>query len=225
MIAPLQKTICYLAVILITICFTLYARSPVQIKGWTTIEQSIAAENLQGRFLQADFEMRPQQDYFSKHPQQVHASTKPFAASYTRKSGYYAVHYQQADLRRSEAILLLNEGVIAVFKGKPNQVGQDSTAVKAISPVYELGLNGPLAVPTGLVFVRFVEGVAVDSRSEAINHAGYKVVQNLFYAPQAAWLRACSGEIADALARIPRLEAIPDVENVEPQMLMESSRR
>jgi len=45
------------------------------------------------------------------------------------------------------------------------------------------------------------------------------------YAPNAAWLRARSGEIADALAGTPALDALPDLEAVEPQMLMERARR
>lgn len=53
----------------------------------------------------------------------------------------------------------------------------------------------------------------------------YELVESLAYAPQAAWLRAPAGDIADALAGLPRLEQLPDVENVEPQMLMESVRR
>lgn len=53
----------------------------------------------------------------------------------------------------------------------------------------------------------------------------YELVESLAYAPQAAWLRAPSGDMADALAGLSRLEQLPDIENVEPQMLLESVRR
>ena len=39
------------------------------------------------------------------------------------------------------------------------------------------------------------------------------------------WLRAKSRRIADALTGIPKLEALSGIENVEPQMLMESVPR
>lgn len=52
-----------------------------------------------------------------------------------------------------------------------------------------------------------------------------ELVESLAYVPQAAWLRAPSGDIAAALAGLSRLEQLADVENVEPQMLMESVRR
>jgi len=87
-------------------------------------------------------------------------------------------------------------------------------------PVYVLQPGGTPAVPTGLVFVRFKEGVKPNERTRDIEKAGYEIEQTLDYAPEAAWLRAKSGEIADALKGIDKLARIADVENVEPQMLM-----
>ncbi len=172
-------------------------------------------------------EVRFQSDYFSEYPEQIRVGSDAYgglsqrtAVSYTRKPGYYAIHYNQPSTVPPGAILQLNDGAIAVFPGEPNQ----SEAGK-LSPIYTLQPNGSLAVPTGLVFIRFVEGVDVDSQREVINQAGYEVAQTLPYAPHTAWLRAQSGNIADAIARIPQLEAIPNVENVEPQMLMERRLR
>ncbi|HAZ43592.1 MAG TPA: hypothetical protein DDW76_16925, partial [Cyanobacteria bacterium UBA11369] len=68
------------------------------------------------------------------------------------------------------------------------------------------------------VFIRFAEKVDVESHREAIEQAGYQIAQTLSYAPHAAWVRAQSGKISDALTGISKLEAIPNVENVEPQM-------
>lgn len=168
-------------------------------------------------------EVRFQKDYFSDYPEQIRVSSDAnggAAVSYTRKSGYYAVHYNQPGTVAVGAILRLNDGAIAVFSGEPNQSAQG-----ILSPVYTLESNGSVAVPTGLVFIRFAEGVDVESQHEAINRAGYEVVQSLSYAPHAAWLRAQSGNIVDAIAGISQLEAIANVENVEPQMLMERSLR
>lgn len=165
-------------------------------------------------------EVRFQKDYFSEYPQQIHVGSNLSAVSYTRHPGYYAIRYNQPGKVAPGAILQLNEGAIAVFSGEPNQSEKNT-----LSPVYTLEPNGSLAVPTGLVFIRFAEGVDVESQHEAINQAGYEIEQSLAYAPHAAWLRPKSGNIKDAIAGISRLEAIPNVENVELQMLMERGLR
>ena len=91
--------------------------------------------------------------------------------------------------------------------------------VCAVSP------DGGLALPTGQVFIRFKEGVQVEEHAEKIRNAGYEIAQSVSYAPHAAWLRPNSGDVADGLAKIPALEKIPDVENVEPQMLRPRANR
>ncbi|MBW4677287.1 MAG: hypothetical protein KME52_25770 [Desmonostoc geniculatum HA4340-LM1] len=165
-------------------------------------------------------EVRFQKDYFSEYPQQIRVGSDASAVSYTRQPGYYAIHYNQPSTVVRGAILQLNEGAIAVFPGEPNQSEKNT-----LSPIYTLQSNGSFAVPSGLVFIRFAEGVDVESQGEAINRAGYEVEQSLDYAPNAAWLRPRSGNINDAIAGISQLEAIPNVENVELQMLMERGLR
>ncbi|MDZ8069088.1 MAG: hypothetical protein RMY64_26320 [Nostoc sp. DedQUE08] len=172
-------------------------------------------------------EVRFQKDYFSEYPEQIRVGSDGYdglrlrtTVSYSRKPGYYAVHYNQPSTVATGAILRLNDGAIAVFSGEPNQSEQG-----ILSPIYTLESNGSLAVPTGLVFIRFAESVDVESQHEVINQAGYEVAQSLSYAPHTAWLRAKSGRIVDAIAGISQLEAIANVENVEPQMLMERGLR
>jgi hypothetical protein len=166
--------------------------------------------------------VRRMQDLFSDYPGKVRAGTHSADASYERKTDYYAEHGRQPDASAPGAALFLNGGAIAVFQGKP---AKDAVQPAALSPVYELYPGGSPAVPTGLVFLRFREGVDVASRQQEIKRAGYEVAQSPPFASNAAWLRARSGKIADALTGIPKLEALPDVENVEPQMLMESTTR
>ncbi|MHC5738501.1 hypothetical protein [Nostoc sp.] len=172
-------------------------------------------------------EVRFEKDYFSEYPQQIRVGGDAYsglrqgtAVSYTRKPGYYAIHYNQPRTVPPGAILQLNDGAIAVFSGEPNQ-----SEPGTLSPIYTVQPNGSLAIPTGLVFIRFAEGVDVQSQRQVINRAGYEVAQNLDYAPHTAWLRATSGNIADAIAGISQLEAIANVENVELQMLMERGFR
>ncbi len=157
---------------------------------------------------------------FDDYPQRIRYGTERPEAVYARVPGYYAVHGRPSGAPAPGAVLLLEEQAIAVFEGEA-----EGPPAATLTPVYALEPNGPLAVPTGRVFVRFAEGVDVETRRDALHRAGYEVAQRLAYAPQAAWLRAHSGEPAHALANIPALEALPDVENVEPQMLTEPARR
>lgn len=170
-------------------------------------------------------EVRTQQDYFNEYPQQIHVGTDA-TVFYNRQSGYYAAHYKQGSMRPSDAIFVLNEngGSIAIFAGEPPAI-DDTANTDALSPVYTVQGSGTLAVPTGMVFIRFAESVDIASQQAAINQAGYEVAQTLAYAPHAGWLRAKTGKIADALTGISQLATIPNVENVEPQMLMERQLR
>ena len=168
--------------------------------------------------------MSSKKDYFFKYPQQIRANMSPSAPLYVRKSDYYAVHNRPPELPAQGVVLLLNDGAIAVFQGEPDEA-RITAETGTLSPVYALQPGGLPAVPTGQIFVRFAEGVKAESRRQAIHRAGYELVESVPYAPHAAWLRPRSGDIAAALAGIPRLEQLPDVENVEPQMLLESVPR
>ena len=95
----------------------------------------------------------------------------------------------------------------------------------AIGPVYRRMPGGGLVVPTGRVLVRFAEGEPAEAHRAELADAGYEIEEVLSYAPHAAWLRACSGDIGDTLAQLDCLRAQPGIENVEPQMLGEVSRR
>jgi len=191
-------------------------------------ELSLVAEQLQVHSPPLIAQVTFQKNYFSEYPQQIRFGTEHSAVLYSRKPGYYAVHYKQPGTVAPGAVLQLNDGAIAVFQGEPDEPENAirlASTTGTLGPIYTLQADGTLAVPTGLVFIRFVEGVEVESHREAIKQAGYEIAQSLSYAPQAAWLRAQSGNILDALVGISKLESIPNVENVEPQMLMERVQR
>jgi hypothetical protein len=105
--------------------------------------------------------------------------------------------------------------------GAPKGGGADVT----ITPVYRLGADGPLAVPTGLVFLRLESDRRIENYEEKIERAGYRIARKLDYAPGSGWLESASGSIADALRRIEGLDSVPHVENIAPQMLMQSVNR
>jgi hypothetical protein len=164
----------------------------------------------------------------ANYPAEVQVGHGAASAVYVRTADHYALLHQRPDEVPDDAVLTLEGGSIAVFRGKPRarrSRKEPATRPPTVAPVYRLGADGPLAVPTGLVFARFAEGVPVESRREALERAGYEVVEIPSYAPHAAWLRARSGEIADALAATAALEKLPDMEGVEPQMLMHAARR
>ncbi len=162
-------------------------------------------------------------DIFADYPQQVPAGTERTSAIYKLSTGFYALHGRQPGAPAPGADYLFNDGRIAVFQGAPDKAAAGTP--EEPGPVYTLQPGGAPAVPTGLVFIRLRNGLPIDGSEAEIKKAGYEIAERVEYASNAAWLRARSGNIADALKGIERLKSMPDVENVEPQMLMESARR
>lgn len=146
-------------------------------------------------------------------PERLRAGTKRGDTFYARAEGYYATH-GAADA--AGALMTLKEEGIAVHRGEPDDSRRGAAPV---TPVYALHPSGPLAVPTGQIFISFAEGVTADSRRAEIESAGYEIVKTSQYTPHTAWLKSTSGDTARALSNIHALERLPDVENVEPQML------
>ncbi|HEX2273600.1 MAG TPA: hypothetical protein VHG90_06990 [Acidimicrobiales bacterium] len=95
----------------------------------------------------------------------------------------------------------------------------DVDAATPVMPVYRRGEGGGVVVPTGRVLVRFADGDSADAHRDELAAAGYDLEEVLGYAPQAGWVRATSGSIADTLGHLDRLQGVPGVENVEVQMV------
>ncbi|MFY9269125.1 MAG: hypothetical protein WAO55_05170 [Candidatus Manganitrophaceae bacterium] len=160
-----------------------------------------------------------------KFPREVRSRTQRPVTVYTRLPDHYAVHGLRRDRSPAEnPVLAMGEGEdrIEIFRGEAEK---QNNAPGKIGPVYTLPPGGAPAVPTGRIFIRFKEKIPVEQRLQEIEQAGYEIVQRLEYAPHAAWLQARSGEIADALTDISALERIADVENVEPQMVLQRANR
>lgn len=145
----------------------------------------------------------------------------PEAIVYRSEPSRYAEHRRPRDAAAPGALMLLNEGEIAVFAGEPPPTADPDR----LSPVYAQTPGGRLAVPTGLVFVRFAEGVSAADRRQELARAGYEIREIISYAPQAAWLEAREGGIAAALSGLAQLATLPEMENVEPQMLLQRALR
>jgi len=142
--------------------------------------------------------------------------------TYVRQAGYYAIRDLDPKVSAPKAMFTLDEGSTAIYRGDP-MASRFPQASGRLGPVYSVGEGGTLAVPTGLIFIRFKDGIRAEDRRQQVEHAGYRFVEVPHYAPSAAWVR--SDDIAQSLHGLAALEALPDVESVEPQMLMRSTRR
>lgn len=157
---------------------------------------------------------------FSDFPERVSAGRA--GEWYVRARGRYAVHHGEAEREVAGAEMTFAREGVSVFRGEP---GEARAGAATLTPVYELRPDGPPAVPTGKIFLRFKEGVEAASRRVEIERAGYEIIETPPYAPSGAWLRAAGGDVARSLSDIEALEKLADVENVEPQMLVERARR
>ena len=162
--------------------------------------------------------MQPK-EILAAFPEQMRASSGRPDVLYFKQRGC-AVHHRPHGAPAPGAALVLNEGEIAMYLDDPPPTELHSPGV-ALTPVYSQRPAGSPAVPTGLVCIRFREGISPETRQRQIVAAGYEIAQCLAYAPNTAWLRARSGSAAEALHNLSLLEQLPDVENVEPQMLRE----
>lgn len=124
--------------------------------------------------------------------------------------------------RVPDEAMVLERGLLVV--GVALTTADDLSSSAGVGPVYRHGEGGRLAVPTGRVLVRFKEG-DVTERREALEAAGYRLESVLGHAPCAGWFRSTSGGIVGALRDIERLEVVPGVVSVEPQMVGERHRR
>jgi hypothetical protein len=151
--------------------------------------------------------------FWLNYPKQLQIGS-PDPAVYELKADYYALTYDPDAAPPAQAIATIDG--IAIFAGEPI----DPSAATAV-----YGLSGQaMAVPTGQVFVRFSSGNAAD-RQGAIAAAGYQIAETLDYAPEAAWLRASSGNIADALTQLAALQGLDNIAAIEPQLVMARSLR
>jgi hypothetical protein len=166
-----------------------------------------------------------QQDKFPAFPRDVVSRTPQHRAEYKLSTDLYALRESGAESRAADDVVaILNDGdhTIVVFRGP---LAERGAMKRDVVPVYTLQPGGMPAVPTGLVFISFKEGIAANTRRPEIERAGYVIEKELDYAPQAAWLKAQSGKVEDALAGVAALEQIGDLVTIEPQMLIPRASR
>ncbi|BCX05904.1 MAG: hypothetical protein KatS3mg053_3842 [Candidatus Roseilinea sp.] len=155
----------------------------------------------------------------SDYPTRLRASTEHPEVIYTRARGYHAVkNAPRAQTKRAVSALEDDDSTYLILHGEPK------TLDESVSAVYR-GDGGALYVPTGRVFVRLDEGARAEAYADAFRKLGFVIAQSLPYAPNAAWLEREDGDAAAALHSIGALEKLPQVRNVEPQLLTMRSLR
>lgn len=160
-------------------------------------------------------------DPLAAFPVRLRHSTEYAQRVYERAPDLYALPAPAATAgataaaRPERSLSTDSGGRLDIFRAVPGAAPAGAQAI------YVEPASGQWMVPSGRVFVRFVATASAESRRGALLRAGYRIVALPSYAAQAAWLEAADGEAAHALAGIDRLEALADVENVEPQWLGE----
>lgn len=138
-----------------------------------------------------------------------------------QQAGVFALHGEHLPVS-AQVVLRFEPERISVLSGAP-PLPLDPN--QSVSPVYAASGRDALAVPTGQLFVRLRQGVAVADVRAELEQTGCVIAKELDHAPEAAWLRARSGSIAEALGCVARLRGLAVVENVEPQLLMQRMAR
>lgn len=168
--------------------------------------------------------MRDPRDDFQAYPRELKASTADSDQVCRREELYFAVQELLEEQNDLFVEWRSSGDRITVFRGHPDKL-DPAPDRRRLRPVYRLLPDGPLLVPTGLVFVRFKEGVPAEDRRRQIAEAGFAVDSIPPYAPHGAWLKPADGEVSSALSGIGALEALPDMVNVEPQLLGPRAQR
>lgn len=154
-------------------------------------------------------------DPLTAFPAQLKHSTEHPQRVYQRAADLYAVQEDEVVASApAEQSLRTDDGHrVAIHRCAPG------AAPRGAQAVYVEAAGGQRMVPSGRVFVRFADTVKAESRRALLLAAGFRITALPSYARHAAWLEADDRVAAHALAGVSRLEALPDVENVEPQWL------
>ncbi|HSO07696.1 MAG TPA: hypothetical protein VLW45_10665 [Pelomicrobium sp.] len=159
-------------------------------------------------------------DVLSAFPDRVRGPAG--APPYRRLDGWYALLGIAVDDAPPRAEFTLEGGRVAVARGAPPHplpAGAQAVAV------YAAGDAGEPCVPTGRALLRFAAGEHAADHRRVIEAAGCVLVDTLAYAPEAAWVTAARGDVAETLRLLDALAAIPRVAAVEPQMLQRRAKR
>lgn len=100
-----------------------------------------------------------------------------------------------------------------------NDVAMSEETEESQTPVYRSGKDGPVGVPTGLIFIRFGTDTPLQSRRDQLKELGYEIAKGAAVT-EGGWVRHNSGFCEASLSNSAKLHEIDGVCVVEPQFLM-----
>jgi hypothetical protein len=153
-------------------------------------------------------------DDLAAFPATIELSLAQPPRRYVRRPDLLAVHGELTGGSGAAEGELLAPGITLLPVALLNRVAEGAR----VTPVYSLGAAGHPLVPTGRVLVRFSEADQAETHRGAIERAGYRLVGPLAYAPHVAWVDS-PDDAAHALGGLARLEGLPGVVYVEPEMV------
>lgn len=153
-------------------------------------------------------------DGLTAFPATIELSRAEPPRRYVRRPDLFAIHGELPDGIGAADGEPLAPGITLLPVALFNRIGEGAR----VTPVYSLGAAGHPLVPTGRVLVRFSEADQAETHRDAIERAGYRLVGPLAYAPHAAWVDS-PDDAAHALGGLARLEGLPGVVHVEPEMV------
>ena len=157
-------------------------------------------------------------------PKSLPASREKPSYRYRLVKTHVTVHGQKQPVDAKDATLHFAAENIAVHPAaKLTKVAIGSS--DSVTPVYELSEGGSLAVPTGWIYLRLATPMKLNEKAAELRAAGYRIVRTLSHAPNAGWVTGIGGGIASSLNGIGKLDAIPGIEEVAPQMLSRAARK
>jgi hypothetical protein len=161
-------------------------------------------------------------DALAEFPRSVQRSGDQEQVNYSQVPNAFAIHGPVPPELAAAVAVMVGDASVALGRGSPDMM---VPAGSRVSPVFTLRPGGMPAVPTGRVLVRFAEPDRALAHASALEGVGYRIAESVPHTPHAAWLESADGSIAQALARLPELESVTGIINVEPQMISPRSHR
>lgn len=166
----------------------------------------------------------PPSPHITSFPDTFRIMTGQTTLRYARQPDLYAVHGSLPSHLKTSVEYTIEEDVLTICRGTP-PLPADLPASLTLTAVYRVEPHGALAVPTGRIYVRCKPGTSVNECRTQFEKLGYRIVEVPPYAPHTAWVQATTGNAATSLRNFEHLNTLPDVEHVEPQLLMQRTSR
>jgi len=91
-------------------------------------------------------------------------------------------------------------------------------------PVYRIGEEGPLGVPTGVLYVRLVKGASLTSLESKFKNLGLVVLRTSPISTT-GWLEHESSDLNIALSIIEQLDKLSEILVIEPQVIYQKENK